>query len=85
MSVDVVVQARFDSETLDTVDPWHFNQGELGVLHWKSHKRHPRFLEPCVIWDRDQRRKVRKVILASITIVGIQTPNARLLLLPWVT
>lgn len=84
MTAAVVVKARFDSETLDTVDPWRFDKGDLGVLHWKVHGRHPRFFQPCVIWDGDPRRKVRRVILSSITIVGIQTPTARVLLLPTV-
>lgn len=84
MTAAVVVKARFDSETLDTVDAWRYSKGELGILHWKPHKRHPRFLEPCVIWDGDPKRRMRRVILSSITVVGLQTPTDRVLLLPMV-
>ena len=78
----VVIRARFDSETLDASDPWLFRKGDLGVLQWKRHRRHPRFLEPCVIWDNDPKHAVRRVILSSITIVGLQTTTARVMLLP---
>lgn len=78
----VVVQARYDSETLDRVDSWQVRKGDFGVLRWKPHRRHPRFLEPYVVWDSDPKRKLRKIILSSITIVGLQTPTARFLLFP---
>lgn len=57
----VVVRARFDSATLDVLDLWRFKKGDLGVLKWKSHRRHPRFLEPRVIWDNDPQRKARRI------------------------
>lgn len=76
----VVVKAKFDSETLDTGENWIIRKGDLGVLKWSSHKRHPRFLEARVIWDRDPRRRVRRVILSSIAIVGLQTTTIRILL-----
>jgi len=40
----IVVKAKFD-ETLDTGESWIVKKGDLGVLQWSSHKRHPRFLE----------------------------------------
>jgi hypothetical protein len=76
----VVVRARFDSETMETGVPWQFKKGDLGVLTWKRHGSHPRFLEPRVIWDDDPKEKSRRVILASIAIVGIETLTARILL-----
>jgi hypothetical protein len=77
----VVVRARFDSETVESIDPWEVRKGDLGVLKWKSHRRHPRFFEPHVVWDRDPQRRVRKVIVSSIAIVGLQTSGSRVLLL----
>jgi hypothetical protein len=82
MSVVVIVKARFDSETLDSSDPWRFKAGDLGTLQWRQHRKHPRFVEACVIWDRDPKRKVRRVILSAITVVGLQSSDARVLLLP---
>jgi hypothetical protein len=82
MTAAVVVKARFDSETLDTVGPWRFRKGDCGVLHWKPHKTHPRFLEPRVIWDGDPTCKMRRLIIYSITVVGLQTLTTRVLLLP---
>lgn len=76
----VVVRARFDSPTLDA-DSWHVRKGDLGVLHWHAHRRHPRFFEPRVMWDRDPKRRVRRVIVSSIGIVGLQTRTSRVLLL----
>jgi hypothetical protein len=84
MTAAVVVKARFDSETLDTPGGWRYSEGDLGVLHWKPHKRHLRFLEPCVIWDADPKHKMRRVMLSSITVVGLQTPTDRLLLIPMI-
>ena len=81
-AVDVVVKARFDSKTMDPVDAWQVRRDDLGTLKWKPHRGHPRFLEPCVVWDGDPQRKVRRVILTSITIVGLQTQAARVLLFP---
>jgi hypothetical protein len=77
----VVVKARFDSRTLGP-DPEHVSKGDLGVLGWKPHRRHPRFLEACVIWDRDPHRKPRRVILSSIEVVGLETQTVRVLVLP---
>jgi len=77
----VVVRARFDSRTLGR-DPEYVSKGDLGVLEWKSHRRHPRFLEPCVIWDKDPHRKPRRVILSSIAVVGLETRTVRVLVLP---
>lgn len=82
MNAAVIVRARRESETLDGVDIWRFRKGDLGILHWKRHRRHPRFLEPCVVWDRDPKRKVRRVIASSIAIVGLQTQATRILLFP---
>ncbi len=82
MSAAVIVKARFDSETLDTVDAWRFRKGDVGVLNWKRHRRHPRFLEPCVVWDKDPTQRSRRIILSSIAVVGLQTPTSRIVLLP---
>lgn len=76
----VVVRARFNSKTLDAADGWIVKKGDLGVLKWLPHKRHQRFLEPRVLWDRDPKRKVRRIILSSIAIVGLQTATARIML-----
>ena len=77
----VVVRARFDSRTLGR-DSEYVSKGELGVLKWKPHRRHPRFLEPSVIWDKDPHRQPRRVILSSIAVVGLETPTVRFLVLP---
>ena len=82
MSVVVIVQARFDSGTLDSSDSWRFTAGDLGTLQWRQHRKHPRFMEACVIWDKDPERKVRSVILSAITVVGLQSLDSRVLLLP---
>jgi hypothetical protein len=75
----VIVRARFDSQTLEPTDPQFVAKGDLGLLKWKRHRRHPRFLEPCVVWDKDPHRKVRRVILSSIAVVGLETGAARVL------
>ena len=77
----VVVRARFDSATLESTDPWKVRKGDLGVLKWKAHRRHARFFEPHVVWDRDPKRRMRKVIVSSIAIAGLQTSASRVLLL----
>jgi hypothetical protein len=82
MNVVVIVQALFDSETLGSRDVWRFKAGDIGMLRWRQHRKHPRFLEPCVIWDGDPKHKVRSVILAAITVVGLQSSDVRVLLLP---
>jgi hypothetical protein len=76
----VVVRAKYDSETSVDGDRWDVQKGDLGVLKWVSHKRHPRFSEARVIWDRDPQRRVRRVILSSIVIAGLQTPTLRVML-----
>ncbi len=81
-AIDVVVEARFDSKTMDPGDAWQVKKGDFGILKWKAHRGHPRFLEPCVIWDGDPLCKWRKVIQSSVTIVGLQTSTARVLLFP---
>ncbi len=77
----VVVRARFDSRTLGR-DAVSFEKGDLGVLSCKPHRRHPRFLEPCVVWDNDPQHRPRRVILFSIAVVGIQTRTERILVSP---
>ncbi len=81
-AIAVVVKAQFGSKTMESDDAWQVRKGDLGTLKWKSHRGHPRYLEPCVVWDGDPQRKSRRVILASISIVGLQTPAARVLLFP---
>lgn len=76
----VVVRAKYDSEATDDGERWDIQKDDLGVLKWVPHKRHPRFVEARVIWDRDPGRRVRRVILSSILIVGLQTPNLRVVL-----
>lgn len=76
----VVVRARFDSQTSDHSGRWNVKKGDFGVLKWKAHGRHPRFFEPVVLWDRDPQRQVRRVIVSSLTVVGLQTRGARVLL-----
>lgn len=76
----VVVRAKHDFETTGEGDRWDVQKGDLGVLRWVPHKRHPRFGEARVIWDRDPEQKVRRVILSSIAVVGLQTPTLRVML-----
>jgi hypothetical protein len=76
----VVVRARFTTKSLEIDAPWQIRKGDLGVLKWKSHQKHPRFLEPHVIWDRDPARQSRRVILSSITITGIENRAVRVLI-----
>lgn len=76
----VVVRARFDSWTLDSVDAWPVKKGDLGVLRWKRHRRHARFLEACVVWDSDPTRRLRRVILSMLEVTGLQTSTCRVLL-----
>ena len=78
----VVVRARFDTETLDDTAPWKVRTGDLGLLKWKPHKKHPRFLEPRVVWDGDPKHKARRVIVSSIAVVGLETATTRVLLSP---
>jgi hypothetical protein len=77
----VVVIARCDSEKLDA-DLWQVKKGDLGVLRWKAHRTHHRCFVPYVVWDRDPERKVRKLMISSITIIGLHTSTSRLLLVP---
>jgi hypothetical protein len=77
----VVVRARFDSAKMEA-DLWQVKKGDFGVLRWKSDQRRPRLLVPYVVWDRDTERKIRKVVMSSITVVGLQTSRSRVLLLP---
>ncbi len=78
----VVVRARFDSRTLESPAPWEVRRGDLGVLRWKAHRRHARFFELYVVWDRDSARRARKVIVSSVAVVGLQSGRARVLLVP---
>jgi hypothetical protein len=78
----VVVRAQYDSQTLEHDDPQRVSRGDLGVLKWKPHRRHPRFLEPCVVWDKDPHRKSRRVIRASFAVVGLETGSVRVMILP---
>jgi hypothetical protein len=78
----VIVRARFDSRTLDASNSWEVRKGDLGLLRWKPHRKHPRFFEPRVVWDRDPEQKNRKVIVSSISVVGLQNAHTRVLLLP---
>lgn len=73
----VVVKARFNSQTFDG---WKIKKGDLGVLQWTPHKRHPRFAEPRVIWDQDPNRKARRTIVSSIEVAGIQSLRVRILI-----
>lgn len=77
----VVVRARFDSRTLGP-DPAYVSKGDLGMLRWKPHRRHPRFLEPCVIWDNDPHRKPRRVIVSSVAVAGLETRGVRVMVRP---
>jgi hypothetical protein len=78
--VDVVVKALFDYEFADVGDRWPVAKGDIGILRWRPHQRHPRFLEPLVVWDTDPKRRARKSILSSLAVVGLQTRNARVIL-----
>ena len=77
MNVVVIVKARFDSESLDRRDVWRFKAGDMGRFQWRQHRKHPRFLKPCVIWDGDPGCRVRSVILSAITVVSLQSSDAR--------
>ncbi len=77
----VVVRAKHGFETLQEGDRWDVHKGDLGVLRWVAHRRHRRYLEPRVIWDRDPHRKARRVVLSSVAIVGLQTRTLRVRLI----
>ena len=77
--VEVVVKPRFDYELVDAGKRWSVAKGDIGVLYWKPHQRHPRYLEPLVVWDKDPSGQARKSILSSLAVVGLQTKNARVL------
>jgi hypothetical protein len=77
--VEVVVKARFSYELMDAGERWSVATGDVGALRWKPHKRHPRFLEPLVVWDNDPSLRARKTILSSLTVVGLQTEKTRAL------
>lgn len=74
----VVVEAELGYR--DSDDGWLVLQGDLGVLTWIPHKRYHQLFEFRVVWDRDPERKVRQIIESSITIIGLQTQAARILL-----
>ncbi len=77
----VVVRARFAYETTDDPIRWEVKEGDLGVLTWVPHKRHPQFLEPRVIWDRDPKKNARRIIGSSVTVVGLQRTRIRMMLI----
>lgn len=76
----VVVRAKYDFEATENGERWDVQKGDLGVLTWIPHKRHPRFLDARVMWDRDPEQKVRRVILSSVVIAGLQTSTLRMML-----
>jgi len=78
----VVVRARFDNKALEEGVPWQARKDDLGLLKWKPHRRHQRFLEPRVVWDDDPKRKARRVILSSIAVAGLESGGTRVLLIP---
>lgn len=80
MNVSIVVQARFSCDTLDRGRRLTVSTGDHGILKWKAHKRHPRYSEPLVLWDRDASQKPRRVVLASVQVVGLQVSSTRMLL-----
>jgi hypothetical protein len=77
--IEVVVEAQFGYELVDAGGRWSVAKGDVGVLRWKPHQRHPRFLEPLVIWDNDPSRRERKSILSALAVVGLQSKKTRAL------
>lgn len=53
------------------------NAGDEGVLSWREHRRHPRYMEPLVVWDTDRRHRPRKAIWSALVVVGIQSGRIR--------
>lgn len=79
--VALVVKARFGYEFIEAGERWSVAKGDTGVLCWKSHQRHPRYLEPLVVWDNDPSHKARKSILSSLAVIGLQSENTRVLVI----
>jgi hypothetical protein len=77
--VDIVIKAQFGYGPIDVSDPWLVTAGDVGLLRWRTHRRHPRFLEPVVVWDKDPSRRARKCIVSSLTVAGFQSKHTRLL------
>lgn len=77
--VEVVVRAQFSYELGDSGERWPVAKGDTGVLRWKSHARHSRYLEPLVVWDNDPFRRERRAILSSLTTVGLQASGLRVM------
>jgi hypothetical protein len=80
MTAAVVVMARFNYQTSGK-KAMQVKKGDLGLLQWRPHRRHPRYLEPVVVWDKDGQRKCRKIIWSSLSIVGLQTAGTRIMLI----
>jgi hypothetical protein len=76
----VLVRARFGYEMRDAGQRWRVEKGDLGVLQWRPHRRHRRFLEPMVVWDNDPDHVPRQAILSSLRVVGLQTKDTRVYL-----
>lgn len=78
--VAIVVRARFAYRAVGRDDAWEIKKGDVGILHWKPHRRFTSLLEPCVVWDDDPQRLRRPGILSSLETVGLQSGNVRVLI-----
>jgi hypothetical protein len=78
----LLVRARFDMSSAHEKTPWKVRKNDLGVLKWKRHQKHIRFLEPRVVWDDDPQHLSRRVILSAIAVAGIDTGTTRILVSP---
>lgn len=82
----VVVMARADHPGYPARQPFRgaeifqVKKGDLGLLEWQPHRRHPKFMEPVVIWDKDRQRKPRSMVWSFLTVVGLQTGDTRIVL-----
>jgi hypothetical protein len=84
--ITIVVMARADHpgyvvrHPLKGASGFQVKKGDLGLLQWKTHGRHPKFMEPLVIWDKDRQRRARRMVWSFLTVVGLQTADTRILL-----
>jgi hypothetical protein len=81
----VVVQAKWDgacagSEVAKTVMVYGFKEGEQGILALHNREGNLWSRDVCVIWDKDEEKLARRVILEEIEVVGLQVSGGRLIL-----
>lgn len=76
----VVIRATMNGNTLSPhpdENPYTFAKGDMGVLEWGWHKEDPAYLEPLVIWDRDNQHHARRVSYTAVREIGIEQNGIR--------